>query len=159
MKSLAVCLALSVIVGLSACSSSNGGGSIITPVQAQAAYSNASLSGAYSVVLASPSNTPTSFREDIGTLTADGAGNITSGTLRDSDGSLVCTVTLTGTYSLQSNASGTMSLNMKSTLTSGTGTCRPNATIPFIIYAAQQGSTVLFNESDNYLLSGTAFKQ
>ncbi len=149
---------------LSSCSHGSTGTSIIPPVQAQAGYSNSSISGTYSIVLASPYNNPDGlgYTESIGSFSADGNGNITSGSLteREAGDTTVCAIAITGTYSLQSSAAGTASVTTKSTLTSGTGPCRPNRSIAFAIAAGQQGATLLFAETDSTaLLSGTAVKQ
>jgi len=149
---------------LSGCSHGSNGTSIIPPVQAQAGYSNSSISGTYSIGLASPYNNPDGlgYTEAIGTLSADGNGNITGGSLteRGAGDTTVCTIAITGTYSLQSTAAGTATVTIKSTLTSGAGPCRPNRSIAFAIAAGQQGETLIFSETDGTaLLSGTAVKQ
>lgn len=157
--------ALAATIGLALLTScgSSGGTSIIPPVIAQSGYSNASITGTYSLSLASPFNPAggDGFAEGIGSFVADGAGNITSGTLMEHfAGSEVCSWTFTGTYSLQSNASGTASIIEKPTVVSGTSSCGANQTLPFWISAGQQGASFLLGESDgNSLLSGSAIKQ
>jgi hypothetical protein len=162
MKFAAVLTATIGVALLTSCGSS-GGTSLIPPVIAQSGYSNASLTGTYSLFLASTinDNNAMGYSEDIGAFIADGAGNLTSGTLAERfAGTAVCTLTFTVTYSLQSTASGAATLVTKSTLTSGTGTCRPNETLTFSIFAGQSGASLLFNESDGTgLLAGSATKQ
>lgn len=150
---------------LTACgtSASSGGSSIVPPVQAQSTYSNASISGTYSLNLSSTYNSGqgSGYTADIGSFTADGAGNITAGTLMEHyAGTEVCSLSFTGTYTLQSNASGTATLTEKATLVNGAGPCRANLSIPFTIAAGQQGASLLLSESDGIgLLSGIAVKQ
>jgi len=159
----AAALAAAISLALLTSCGSSGGTSIIQPVQAQSGYSNASITGTYSLSLASPYNSGqgSGFTDGTGSFVADGAGNITSGTLTEHyAGAEVCTLTFTGTYSLQSNASGTATLNEKATLVSGTGPCRANQALPFWISAGQQGASILLGESDGVnLLSGAAVKQ
>jgi hypothetical protein len=162
MKLAAALAALTSLALTTGCGNSGGLSNIVTPVQAQTGYSIASITGTYSLSLASPTNNSgNGFAEAIGSFTADGAGKISSGTLVERFGgaTAVCTLAFPGTYSLQSNASGTATLTVTSTLTSGSGGC-PNATLTFNIYAGQSGASLLFNETDSSgLFSGNATKQ
>lgn len=161
-------VAFATMIGLvliAGCGTSGSSISVVPPVQAQSyTYSNSSISGTYSIVLANPFGNPVGmgFSQSIGTFTADGSGNISAGTIteRQAGNDNVCSLALTGTYSIQSNASGTITLNTKSTLVSGSGSCRPNGAITFNVFTGQQGAALLFNETDtNSMLSGSAVKQ
>jgi hypothetical protein len=168
MKSVAVLLAIIALTLVTSCSSSGGPSSIITPVLAQSGYSNASIAGTYSISLTTPWGTGAGggigSSEDIGSFTADGAGKITAGTLTERSMYETCTSTFTGTYTLQSTATGIATLIVTSTLASGSGTCNAKGTIPFTINAGQSGASLLFHESDTTstsvaMFSGIAVKQ
>jgi hypothetical protein len=156
---LVVTLTLAIIAG---CGS--GGVSSITnppPVSAQTTYSNASLSGTYSLSLIGYATSQGNFSDFIGSFKADGNGNISSGTLTQygTNNYLTgtCPVTFTGTYSINSDASGTASITASS---AGTNGCTVSGPIKFGTEAGQQGVTLHFGESDgNGLLSGVATKQ
>ena len=60
----------------------------------------------------------------VGQFTADGKGNITSGTQTVSQGGLIETGTFTGTYSLAKNCTGSVTLNV-----SGVGTVTANIVV------------------------------
>jgi hypothetical protein len=82
-----------------------------------------------------------------GVLTADGAGNITSGTEDLNDGGTIATATaLTGTYTLAANGRGTLQISSSSGI------------FNFAIYPTSGGVLVL--ETDpRFLTSGTALQQ
>jgi hypothetical protein len=165
MKFAAAFAASICLVLITSCGSSGSGStSVVTTVQAQSGYSNASITGTYSLSLATPYGGlggGIGSSEAIGSFTADGAGNISAGTLTERGVEpTACNSTFTGTYSLQSTASGTATLAVTSKLTSGPGTCNAKGTLLFSIYAGQSGGSLLFNESDGVLLfSGNAIKQ
>lgn len=155
----AMICALGVLAG---CSGS-GIGSITNPppVNAQATYSNASLSGTYSINLAGINGNNGTESDFIGSFKADGNGNISSGTMTqygtNDNVTGSCALTFTGTYSLQSNASGTATVTIAS---SGTNGCTLSGPVQFGIEAGQQGAILHFGESDGLgLVSGTASKQ
>jgi hypothetical protein len=157
-----------------------------SPVQAQTTYSNSSLQGTYSF----------SFRETnwnetantvtfLGTVSFDGAGNISSGTLTATFWSnqappnaqsgapmTQCSVNATGTYSVSSNASGTATLALADASTASPCPILPAFPIqlPLSLEVAQQGEAVSFQgtfnpapgpgASDSDLVyTGTGFKQ
>ncbi len=74
-------------------------------VCAQTTYTNASLTGNYAFV-----NNANTW---IGAITTDGNGNITSGTITYGITNS-CTVSVTGTYEIQSSGAGTAILNFAS---------------------------------------------
>jgi hypothetical protein len=74
---------------------------------------NASLDGSYAFLLSGPGfGGPSSFYDYVGSLTADGAGNITQGYI-DSQSTFASGTpgTLTGTYCISANNLGTVTLN------------------------------------------------
>lgn len=154
----ALCLAL-----LTSCGSSGGSSSIIPPVSAQSTYSNASVSGTYSIVLNGYSGSPS-----LGTVKADGNGNFTSGSLTqygsNNNPTAVCIETFTGTYSIQSNASGIATINLTTTYTSGitpSDVCFLSGTYTYGIQTAQQGASFFFVQSGTTggISFGSAAKQ
>jgi len=157
MKKLALPLLLSAVFA-TGCSSSGVGNSVFNPPPVQAAtYSNASVTGTYSVNFTG-ANTASIFTS-IGTFVADGNGNITSGALSEYSGGTPCTVSFTGTYAIKADASGTANLTTKPAGTTG---CPVNATgtLNLAIQAAQQGQALLVTESDTGVIAtGTALKQ
>jgi hypothetical protein len=155
---------------LTSCGSSSYGGSssIIPPVGAQSGYSNASISGTYSVSLAAPNTqyingtTPgdTAWAGFNGSLTADGNGNISSGALTEHFGgsASTCALTISGTYTLSSTAGGTATLNVVTSNPSGP--CFLNGTLKFSVQAGQQGESLFLVESDGLEpIAGAASKQ
>jgi hypothetical protein len=98
-----------------------GGSSFPTPPPATGNFSNASLKGTYAF---SMSGTDASisigaFIARVGSFVADGNGNISMGMEDVIDGVVINTVQFTGgTYSIQSNGKGTLTLN---TLSGGLG--------------------------------------
>lgn len=157
-------------VVLVACSASNSSSNPLNnppPVNAQTTYSNAALSGTYSIdVIAGPLGMSLNL-SGLGTMQLDGNGNIvnTSFTVFATDGPNTCTYTGTGTYTLNSNASG----NAKVTLSTTNSKCAsalggtgyfPAQPISLAIQAAQQGSSFLTNENDGLAANTvTALKQ
>lgn len=151
--------ALICSLGLAGCGGS--GGSTISsitnppPVNAQTGYSNASISGSYAIGV--------SGTVVIGTVKADGNGNITGGTLTYVYGSSTsgdtpnCNLSVTGTYSVKSDGSGIATLQVAPGQTNPcTGTNYPSATLnsEFLLMASQQGSSVyLVNNSLGILAS------
>lgn len=132
----------------------------LPPVSAQTNYSTASLIGTYSVNLVAAVNGY--LFTDIGTMTLDGNGKITGGSLTVWGGSIPCTASLSGTYSVNSDASGVAMLN----ITGNPSGCAGASPLQFSLQASQQGETVMFAEQTTYgysnaqqAISGTAVKQ
>lgn len=147
---------------LSGCSGSGNSFSTITPtVSAQTTYSNASLSGTYSMswfYFASGTGGLNSFSySGVGTIKLDGNGNVTTGsiTLNNSSTSFPCTYTVTGTYSLQSTALGAATLQ----LSSGSGSCPSTDTWHLNLAAGNSGESFQMGRSDANIGSGSAVKQ
>ena len=106
-------LALSVACGSGSGSSGNGGG---FGSGGSNGYSNASVSGQYAYQVSgfdfnSGANLP--FKES-GVFTADGKGNITSGTDDFSEGTSVFSDPATGTYNIASDGTGSINLTFTS---------------------------------------------
>lgn len=145
------------VLALTGCSSS----SAPSVVMAQSGYSVASLSGVYAFQLAAPydKNTPGLFYEQLGTLTADGAGTVTAGTSTAyfSNSTQTCAFTFTGTYTVQSSGAGAASLTFTPTASSPSGCVGSTAQIAFL--AAGSGSSFVFVDTDGSIYSGTAIKQ
>lgn len=120
-----------------------------SPNTPSSGYSAASLTGTYAfnLITAQP-NYGTVMNTALGTLVLDGNGNITSGTLTRAyqQGSAPCSASASGTYTVQSSGSGTATLTLTST---GNTACTPSATFQFTLQAAQQGETILLQETDS----------
>lgn len=157
MKLLCVMVATTSLALIASCGSSGSGStSVIAPVSAATSYSNASIIGTYSVNL-SNGNAETL----IGSFTADGNGNITSGSLAENTGAgpaYNCTLTITGTYSIQNTASGTATITSPGLIGCPNGGNSTSA-VTFNIQAGQQGQSILFAGSGNSMYAGTAIKQ
>lgn len=150
------------------------------PVQAQT-YSNSSLDGTYTVLMKAGDSgaivSPISF---LGALSLDGNGNVSSGTLTEASTpyggtTATCSVSVTGTYSLSSSATGTANLTLAGNIVStsanpiygaiGNGNncwaVPPNLSMS--IMAAQQGQVVAFQMASGatagFNFAGTGYKQ
>jgi hypothetical protein len=149
------CAAALLVLLLSGCGSSgsSSSSSSLPVVSAQTTYSNASVTGTYSVVLEE------GYTESlIGSFKADGNGNITAGTFTDNQGAgSLCSVTASGTYSLGSSASGTATITFNST-----GNCIPTRALNFNLQAGAQGNSLQLATGvtpSNWMFVGTATKQ
>ena len=156
------CISASLLMILTACSSGSSpitsGTSGLQPVLAQTTYSNSSLSGTYSVSLVSLYTlSGSAYYSGIGTVQLNGTGSITGGTINTyfSGSTTPCVNTVTGTYSIQSTALGTASLNSSSS----TKNCPATDTWQVALAAADGGATIQFIRSDGNIMSGTAIKQ
>ena len=169
-------IAIFAIAGCSSGSASNS--NPITnppPVSAQTAYSNASLSGTYSIstgIYSGAGGCPSGETGVIaitGTMQFDGNGNITGGTFQypicGQPANSPRVYTLKGTYSVSNSASGTATLTftqISGNTNSGLVPLIPSATpYAFNLQAAQQGASVILAESDGlqYIDPIVALKQ
>jgi len=143
-------------------------------------YSNSSLNGTYTLTMSAGEAgnivTPVSF---LGSVTFDGKGNITAGTITEAatphyGSTATCPVSVTGTYSLSANATGTASLAFTGRIVSpsatpvegtiGNGNNRfaipPSLTLSI---AAHRGEVVAFQmaqgSSSGFNFAGTAYRQ
>ena len=154
MKFAAALAATISLALLSGCGSS-GATSVIQPVQAQSGYSNASVTGTYSVYLSEGTSETL-----IGSFAADGNGKITSGSLAENNGPGNCTMSITGTYNITSSASGTATIASASAgLVGCPGSGNSTTSLPFSIQVGQQGASIVFAGSGNLMFSGSATKQ
>ena len=97
------------------------GSSFPTPPPPTGNFSNASLKGSYAFSMSGTdaSANPGAFIARVGSFVADGSGNISMGMEDITDAGIVNTVQFTGgTYSIQANGKGTLTLN---TLSGGLG--------------------------------------
>jgi hypothetical protein len=142
------------LISLISCSSGNP----MQTVMAQTGYTNASLNGTYSLSLVGPFTTASvSFFSGIGTIQLNGTGGVTGGTLNIyfSATTTPCVYGAAGTYSIQSTALGTATLN----LTSSTKGCAASDTWQLALAAADGGAAVQFVRTDGSVVSGSAIKQ
>ena len=109
--------ALAVGSILGGCSSSSGGSS--TPPPATGNFSNASLKGQYAFSMAGQDPASGGFITRVGSFTADGNGNITAATEDVIDSGATgggrTVFASGGTYSIQANGKGTLTLAQNST--------------------------------------------
>lgn len=77
--------------------------------QGTSTFSSGSLTGNYAFTLLGASVPPGTALSDGGIFTADGKGNLSSGTLDANSGGILVTSAITGTYTVASNGRGTMS--------------------------------------------------
>jgi hypothetical protein len=151
-----------LLLALTACSSGTGTGStsIIPPVMAQTAYSNASLNGTYSMSWWSffGGNDPNNggYYSAVGTLQFNGSGTITGGTITLSNpGNFTCVESVSGTYSLQSTALGTATINLAST----TKGCSATDVWQVSLAAGGDGTGIQMARTNQEIASGSAIKQ
>jgi hypothetical protein len=114
-------LAAVAVIALVMVSCGSSGSSNPTTPPATGKFSNASLQGTYSFSMSGTdaSLSPGAFIARVGSFTADGKGNITAGMEDVTDAGAIQTVQFTGgSYAIQSNGKGTVTLN---TLTGGLG--------------------------------------
>ncbi len=171
LRSAALCFPVILV----ACSASNSSSNPLNnppPVNAQTTYSNAALSGTYSISTGINSETGTACCGETvipiaGTLQFDGNGNITGGSIQYPVPGLAASQTrqysVKGTYSVSSSASGTAVLAF--TFTGGNTDQQyvpflPTTPFSFTLQAAQQGASVILAESDGLqYISVIALKQ
>jgi hypothetical protein len=125
---------------------------------AQTSYSNSSLSGTYSLTWWSfyaALNGP-SYYSGLGTIQLNGAGSVTGGTITEYNpgAPYPCVESVTGTYSIQSTAIGSATLN----LTSSTKNCPATETWQVALAAADGGTAIQMARTDQ-IASGSAVKQ
>ena len=159
MKKLSLLL---FILGLAVLSvSCSGGGSptmFSPPTVKAAAFSNASLSGGYSFADSGETLGAASIKfAEVGVITFDGAGGF-KGSATMNDNGTICTATVTGTYSINPDGSGSATV----TQTPAASTARGCTTITFQVALALSGggAQVQFVEtSGTEIASGLALKQ
>jgi hypothetical protein len=152
----------------------------IATVNAQSNYATASLDGTYSINLSGITSTapinPTNpsgitgasaeLSSFIGSFQADGSGNISSGTLTEfganANAVYGCSVTFTGKYEIEANASGAATITVASTAASSSSgaNCTWSGPVQFMLQAGMYGESLHLAEADGKgLLTGMATKQ
>lgn len=126
-----------------------GGNGSVQTVQAQIPpYSDANLTGTYNLELAG-SSTSAQALAGSGSITANGSGQITSGSYSIAvPGFVTCNGSLSGTYSVTSSGSGTASLSASPDSASMGNGC-PTATLSLALAVSASGNTVAFSENDS----------
>jgi hypothetical protein len=106
-----ILLVAATALAIVAAACGGGGGTSSTPPPPTGNFSNASLKGSYAFSMSGEDPTP-SFLARVGSFTADGNGNITAA-LEDVNigGTARQAISFTGTYSIQPNGKGTLTLN------------------------------------------------
>jgi len=129
---------------------------MVTPVAlAQSpAFNNGSLKGSYGFLMAKwTSDSTINASAVLGVVSFDGVGNV-SGSFTDNSAGTITTGTLSGTYSVKSNGTGSM------TLTPSGG---KNVTMALVIDASSKNLQLMRTNCDttcsNYVSSGTAIAQ
>lgn len=110
MKPLALAVAAVAAFYAAGCGSSSSTSS--TPPPPSGNFSNASLKGSYAFSMSGQDGTSGAFIGRVGSFVADGNGNITSA-LEDANlgGTANPAISFTGTYTIQTNGKGTITLN------------------------------------------------
>ena len=158
---LLICVTSPLFLVLNACSSGSSSSSSSQTVMAQSSYSTSSLSGTYSVVwtnvASSEKGNLNAFYTGVGSLQLNGSGTVTAGTLSfyTLGSTAPCVYSATGTYSLQSTALGSATLN----LSSSTNGCTASATWQIALAAADGGLAIQMSRTDGNVASGSAVKQ
>jgi len=119
------------------------------------AFNNGSLKGSYGFLAAKwTSDSSENAEGDVGVMTFDGAGNV-SGSFTLNEAGNVQTATFSGTYSVQSNGTGSISLTVENKF---------NVTLAFVIDASTKNFQFLQTNCGggscgNWVNSGTAIAQ
>lgn len=152
---------LAFLAGLVACSGGSGAptATIVPPVQAQSGYSNADVTGNYNFELAGASVQLNGAAAGSGTLVANGSGQFTSGTYSIAvPGYLMCSGSLSGTYSIPNSGLGTATLSATPDSTSIANGCQ-SATLKFSLAPSVNANTIAFSENDTVeVAAGVALK-
>ncbi len=158
MKKLSLFLFTLGLALLSVSCAGGGGPTMFPPPTVKAAaFSNASLGGGYSFADSGETLATIKFAE-VGVITFDGAGGF-KGNAAMNDGGAICTATVTGTYSINSDGSGSATVTQTPDAVS---TARGCTTITFQVALALSdgGAQVQFVEtSSTEIASGLALKQ
>jgi len=150
-----------LLCALTACSSSssssggNNGGGI---VQASSGFTNANLSGGYA--FAGNGISGNSAEASLGVITADGNGNITAGEFTADIGGTVCHLTsLTGTYSINTNGTGTVTVNGTLDQQSINNGCTQTQSTLALAIANGGNSIVVIGQGSQSVISYVGIKQ
>lgn len=152
---------------LVACGGSSSPVNVVNPppVNAQSAFSNASLSGTYALSFIGASVANGGIAEidnGIGSLQLDGSGHISGGSATSYGSAGTCAYTLSGSYSVQQSGQGAATLTL-SGAQSNPNTCGTGGTGVLALNLGQGGASFAFAESDYAttasIEAGTAIKQ
>ena len=144
------------------CSLGCGGGSSVLsppPVQASSGFSNSNLNGtyAYSGNGVGAGNLAESA---VGVVTADGKGNISAGESTANIGGTICHLTsISGTYSVNSDGTGTASITGTLDPQSISNGCASGQSTLFLAIANGGNTVLLVNQSQNAVISYVGIKQ
>ncbi len=149
-------------LGLAVLSVSCGGGgpTMFPPPTVHAgAFSNASLSGGYSFADSGETLGPASIKfAEVGAITFDGAGGL-KGSATMNDGGTICTATVTGSYSINPDGSGSATVIQTPDAVSRARGCM-TITLQVALALSGGGAQVQFIEtSGTEIASGLALKQ
>jgi hypothetical protein len=130
-----------------------------TPLVNAAGFSDASLSGGYSFADSGETLGSPSIRfNEVGVLTFDGAGRF-SGNSTTNNGGRICAATVTGTYRINSDGSGSAMVTQTPDAASAAGGCT-TVFFPAVLGLSSGGMQVQFIEiSSSEILIGSALKQ
>ncbi len=123
-------------------------------VKAQGAFTNASLSGTFAFQATEDQNGLPLFLA--GVLSMDGNGHVVSGREEVAVQGVLCEGTLTGTYSVSADGTGTVTLSQTFPLSSA---CVGTTTVLKIAIAAGVEKFEFVGSTLNFALVGTATKQ
>jgi hypothetical protein len=153
-------ITLATICLLAACGGGSSSSSIFTPPSVNAAaFTNANVTGGYAFGLVGTSGNLSQV--GTGVVTADGNGNFTGGDETVNIGGVVsCHATFTGTYSINANGTGTVTLNTVLDAASIAKGCIVTGPIPNSLAIASGGATIILSsQGPGGTLLATATRQ
>lgn len=136
---------------------SSGGGTIVPPVQASSGFTVANLSGGYA--FGSSGNSGGLASAGAGVITADGNGNLTAGEETENIGGISCHVALAGTYTVNTNGTGSASVTVTPDAASVVRGCGGGTASLTLALANGGSSLVLASLDSNAVTVLTAIKQ
>lgn len=157
MKPLALVALTLLLSGCGSGSSSTANQIVTPPVVHAAGFTNANLIGGYGFGV---SGTAGSFAfAGSGVIVADGTGNLTSGEETDNNGGIMCHSTLTGSYSVNANGTGSALVNVTPDTASVGRGCVPGVAQLSLAIANNGASLILASQGPNSVTVVTALRQ
>src|SRR5262249_42199026 len=149
MKKLLVLLFTLGLALLSVSCGGGGGPTVFPPPSVRAAaFSNGSLSGGYSFADSGETLAPGSIKfAEVGVLVFDGTGGL-KGNAAMNDGGTICTATVTGTYSVNPDGSGSATLSQTPDAASVARGC-PTITFQVALALSGGGAQAQFTETSS----------